>query len=801
MTGFLQDFRMACRSLARDRVFAAVAVLTLALGTGATTAIFTVVNAVLLRPLPYHDADRIVALWQTARDNPRPAEGGSVSHVNFLDWQREARSFDAMALYSGGNLIVTGFGEAEAMRGAIVTPGFFDVFGARPILGRGFTAADDRPTSPGFAVISHGLWQERFGGRRDVVGQRIEVSGTPREIIGVAPAGFDFPSRARLWMAVRNDDAACGRGCVYLDGVGRLSPGVATGSARQEMTLIARRLEQRHPADNTNVTAGLSTLQDQAVGSVRVALLVLLGAVAMVLLIACANVANLLLVRGTSKRAELAMRAALGGSRWRMLRQLLAENLVLALSGAALGLLLADWGVSALKGLAPANLPRLSEIALDRSTYLFAIGLAGACTLVFGLGPAVQLSGAPLMTLLRGRGASAHARGVRGRALLLVGEVALSLVLLAGAGLLLRSLWQLHAVDPGFDAANLTVFRVSLPSARYADKAAVVRGFEELDERFAALPGVTAVARIAGLPLSGAEDVFTVRRTDKPAPPPGQAASVLHRVVDPEYFRTLRIPVVSGRTFEVGDRAGAPPVVVISREMAARFWPGENPVGRQVDIDDGDGVRTVIGVVGDVRSQALATAPQPELYLAHAQRGSWSSVFVLRSAMPSDGILAGARSVLRQFDAKLPLLRPGTMQQLVDEGSARPAFYLVLLALFAGLAVALAAIGVYGVVAYAVGQRTQEIGVRMALGATAADVVRLVLWQGMRPALVGLAAGLAASVAAGRIIRGLLYETSPADPLTLAGVTALLVAVVLAACLVPSRRATRVPPAIALRGE
>ena len=801
MTGFFQDIRVACRSLLKDRVFSLVAVLTLALGTGATTAIFTVVNAVLLRPLPYHDADRIVALWQTARDNPRPSEGGSVSHVNFRDWKADARSFDAMALYSRANMVLAGLGDAEAVQGAVVTPGFFDVFNARPIIGRAFTDEDNLPTSPGFVIVSHGFWQERLGGRRDVIGQQIEISGKPREIIGVAPAGFSFPAGARLWMAVRNDDAKCGRSCVYLDGVARLSPGVTPASARQEMTLLARRLEERFPADNTNVTAGLSTLQDQAVGSVRLALFVLLGAVVMVLLIACANVANLLLVRGSAKRAELAMRAALGGSRLRLLRQLLTENTVLALAGAALGLLLADWSVSGLKLLAPPSLPRLGEIALDRAAYVFAIGLAAACTIVFGLGPALKLSGVPLATLLHGRGTSARSRSLRGRGLLLAAEVALSLVLLSGAGLLLRSLWQIQAVDPGFTPANLTIFDVSLPPARYEDAPAVVRGFEQLDERLSALPGVDWVARISGLPLGPSEDVFSVRRTDKPAPPPGQVPSVLYRVVDEDYFRTLGIPLVAGRGFDGNDRAGAPAVVVINRQMAGKFWPGEDPVGKGIDIDDERGVRTIVGIVEDVRSQDLTKPAQPELYLAHAQRASARATFVVHGSSATVSVLAAARNVVQQFDPKLPLLRPGSMQQLVDEASARPTFYLVLLALFAGLAVALAAIGVYGVVAYSVGQRTQEIGVRMALGASARDVVRLVVWQGVQPAGVGLAVGLATSLAAGRVIGSLLYETNPADPLTLAGTTGLLVAVVLVACVVPSRRAARVPPAVVLRGE
>jgi putative ABC transport system permease protein len=573
--------------------------------------------------------------------------------------------------------------------------------------------------------------------------------------------------------------------------------------ARQELATIARRLEDAFPNENTDVTAGVSSLRDLLVGNVRPALVALFGAVGMVLLIVCANLANLLLVRGGARQSEIAVRASLGASRGRLLRQLLTESLVLGVGGALGGLLLAYWGVGALKAFAPPGFPRLDDIALDATALSFAAGLALATTVLFGFGPALQLARLPLADGLRqGRGEIGAAGRRRGRSLLLVAEVSLSLVLLAGAGLMTRSFAEIQAIRPGFDPDGVTSFTVSLPAARYSGPAAVLQAHAEIDARLAALPGVTSVGRIRGLPLGTGEDAFTFTRPDRPPPAPGRAPAVIYRVVDPEYFQTMRIPVRAGRAFTDRDGDGAPPVLVVSRRAAERFWPGEDPIGKTAAIQKGDGAaRTIVGVVADVRSQALTSEPVPEFYVPHAQDPSPAVTYVVRSAQPAGGVLAAARQVVQGFDPKLPIVGAASMRQRVHDASARPRFSLALIGAFAALGLLLAAVGIYGVVAYAVGQRTREIGVRMALGARPAEVASLVLWQGMRPAIAGVGVGLLATLAGGRLVANLLYRVRPHDVTTLAVVVGLVLAIVVAACLVPARRATRIAPSTALRSE
>jgi putative ABC transport system permease protein len=793
----LHDARVGLRSLLRHRGFSLVAVLTLALGTGAATAIFSIVNSVLLRPLPYTDANRIVMVWQTARDNPAPTPGGSVSHLNYLDWKRQAKSLSDVALFSGANFIISGAGDAEVVRGAVVTTDFFRVFKA-PLQGREFTVQEDRPGGPDVVVVGHGFWQERLGGRSDVIGSTIEVTGRQRQVVGVAPAGFDFPRGARIWAPLRNDDRACGRDCVFTDGIARLADGVTVDAAREEMRVLSGRLEEAYPNANTNTLAAVATLQDQTTGGVRLALLMLLGAVGMVLLIACANVANLVLVRGAERESELAVRAALGGSRGRLVRYLLMENVLLAAAGAGAGLLLAWWGMGALIGLAPDTIPRLDEVAFDTPTFLFAIGIAGLTVLLFGLGPAVRLSRTPVGSMLQTRGA-VGSRSRRGQAVLIAVEVALSLMLLFGSGLLLRSMVRLQHIEPGFRPDDLSHFTIAMTAADYPAAAAALQAFDELDDLLAAIPGVDAVGRISGLPLSGSENVFNFRRPELPPPPPALAASALYRVVDADYFRVLSIPITAGRGFEPSDRAGSAPVVVISRATALRHWEDLNPVGRSLLLSNDTEPRTIVGVAADVRSQSLTSAPIEEVYVPHAQTGARAVTFVVRSTLPPGSLLPEARRVVQSVNPKAPLIRPGTMRELVSNELARPRFYLLLLSLFAGLAVVLAAVGLYGVVAYVVRQRTREVGIRMALGARSIDVVRLMLWQGLRPAIAGVALGLAGAVAASRVMSGLLYEIQPSDPVAYAGATVFLLAIVVVACAIPAGRATRVPPSTALR--
>jgi putative ABC transport system permease protein len=799
MERLFADLRIATRSLARQKTFSLVAILTLALGVGATTAIFSVVYGILLRPLPYIGADRLVALGQTAKDSPAPPVDGSTSHANFVDWKRTSKTIPLMALYSAGRAVVGNGGETDVVPIGSVSTDFFAVFKAPPLRGREFTADEDRAGGPRAVIVSYGFWQERLGGRDDVLSQSVDISGVPWPIVGVASRGFDFPAEAKLWVPVRNDDAKCGRDCVFLNGIGRLADNATPQAAQQEMTAIAAVLEREYPRGNLNTTIMVQTLRDRAVGSVRFALLVLLAAVAMVLLIACANVANLVLVRGAARQNEIAVRTALGAGRRGLLSYLLAEHLVLALSGGALGVLLAAWGIDALKAVAPVNVPRLDDVRFDVPTFAFALAVMFATTILFGLGPSLQLSRVSVAQALGRRGAIGSSRSGWTRSALLVGEVALSAVLLLGAGLLLRSLSALQDTRIGFDPDQLTVFTISLPPSRYPDPQ-VIAAHERLDDQLRALPGISDVARISGLPLGPSENVQNVVRGDRPEPPPGQAPSALFRVVDADYFRTMRIPVVAGRAFQPADRTGAPRVAVVSRRMADTFWPGEDPVGRPARVS-GFGDLTVVGVVGNIRSQTLDAVASPEMYVPHAQTSVRTVTYVVRSSLQSSQVLAAAREVVRGMDSRLPLIWPGSMQQLVDEQLARPRFYLVLIGLFAVLAVALAAIGIYGVVAYAVSQRTREIGVRMALGARRGAVIRLMLWQGLKPAALGMAAGVAVAAVTGRLIQGMLYEIHPHDPETFAVVSALLLAVVLIACLIPATRASSVAPADALRGE
>jgi len=804
MDQLLQNLKVATRSLLRHRAFSLAAVLTLALGIGAATAIFSVVYGVLLRPLPYSESDRLITLGQTAKDNPTEPVGGSSSHVNFLDWKRESKTVPEMALFGNSSFVITNLGDADVVRGAIVTPGFFDIFKAPPMMGRDFTAEEDGPNRPRAIIVSHAFWQERLGGRADVLSQSIEVSGIPRPIVGVAPPGFEFPNKARLWVPVANDDAGCGRSCVYLDGIGRLADGATPKAAQDEMTGIAAALERAFPNDNTNVTVMVQTLQERTVGSVQLALTVLLGAVVLVLLIACANVANLVMVRGAARQSEISVRMALGAGYRGVLSYLLAENVLLGVAGGVGGLLLAAWGIDALKLVAPANLPRLDEVRFDLPAFGFAMAMVMLTTMLFGFGPSLTLSRVPLSQAFPSRGSVGRGRNMWGRSLLLTGEVALSLVLLLGAGLLLRSLAAQQNTELGFAHEGRTVFTVALPAARYPTDR-VVQTHEQLSARFAALPGIEQVASVSALPLSTSETTLNFTRPDEPPPPPGLTPVARVQAVDANYFATMSIPVLAGRAFTSADREGAPPVALISRRMADQFWPGVDPVGRPISIS-GAPAATIVGVVGDVRSLEVTEAPQPEMYQPLAQARVRGMRYILKSRAGSGGadaaaVLAGARDVVRRFDSRLPLITPGTMEALVDGHLARPRFYVLLLGLFSALAVVLAAVGIYGVVAYVVSQRTREIGVRMALGARRHEVVRLMLMQGLRPAAAGVAVGIVVSLGLGRVASGLLYNVRPTDPVTFAGVTLVLMTVVVVASYIPALRASGVPPSQALRGE
>ena len=813
MDHLLRDLRYATRSLLRRPAFLIVATATLALGIGATTAIFSVVHGVLLRSLPYPDSDRIVVIWEADRREPGSL-GGQMSHPNFVDYRAQSRTVESMAQLRGANLTVTGLGDAMLVRGGNVTPDFFRVLGVDLVMGRSFTPEENLPGGPRAVVVGEGFWREHLAGVPDVLGTLLQVNGEAHTIVGVAPADLQFPADARLWTPARNDDAGCGRGCVLYATIGRLGPGVTLERSESELATIADRLEEEYPVENVQTTAGVARLQDVQVGEVQTALLLLMGAVVMVLLIACANVANLMLVRGGSRATELAVRAALGAGRPRLLSQLMTESLVLGLAGGAGGVLLAAWGVRALRGLAPPGIPRLDEIAVSGPTLGFAVAIAIVTSLLFGLAPALQLSRIPLGSSLReGRGRVGGRR--IGRSAIVAAELALSVMLLLGAGLMLRSLLRLNAVDLGFDPAGVVTFRLSLPDARYPtpDDAVVFMG--QLEQRLASMPGIERVAVAVAPPFGTAVLASSLDRTDQPPRPPGEGMSYYWRAIGPGFLELMNIPLVSGRDFEEADRAGSIPVALITRRAAEAYFPGEDPVGKQVELDlstgyPEDAPRTIVGVVENVRMDLSPEAPYEELWIPYAQAGASFPNVLLESRRPAGEELADARRELASLDPLLPMAQPGAVLESVDAAKAPTRFYVLLLTLFAVLAVLLAAVGIYGVVAYLVLQRTREIGVRMALGARVREVVQLVVWQGLRPAIVGLLAGLGIAVAAGRILRsvsadegltGILRDVTTRDPLIFAAATALLLGIVVVACLVPARRAAGIAPSSALRNE
>ncbi|HUG42228.1 MAG TPA: ABC transporter permease [Longimicrobiales bacterium] len=804
----LADFRFAIRSLRRRPGFSVVAVGTLAVGIGATTSIFSVANGVLLRSLPYPEAHELVALWEEDLSNPAEVVGNRMSHPNFRDVRAETRTLESVAQYTAANLTVTGLGQAELVPGARVTPDFFRVFGAEPVMGRAFTAEESRYQGSNAVVVGESFWRTRLGGDPNVVGTALMIQGTAHEVVGVAPAGFRYPSDAQLWVPVQNDDEGCGRGCVIFGAVGRLNQGVSLEQAQSELASIAARLRTDHPETNPDLALAATSLRAFVVGEVEAALWILLGAVGMVLLIACANVANLVLVRGGGRRTELAVRAAIGASRPRLVAQLMTENAALAVAAGVLGLLLASWGTSLLLRIAPADLPRLDEIALDGTTLVFALLVVSLTVLIFGLVPALRIADEGLAEAIRrgSRGAVGPRRGHRVRATILGAEVALSVLLLVGAGLMVRSLARMQTVELGIEPDNVAIFRLSLPSARYAGPDERVGFMEQLDERLSGIPGVEKVATTVAVPFGTVTLFGGFNRSELPAPEPGQGPSADYRVLDADAADVLGLRVARGRGFRESDRSGAEPVVLVNETAARRFWPGEDPVGKRMSVQISVGYaesqpRTIIGVIEDFRT-SVTGEPAPMMLVPYAQAGaSFPHVAIKYDGVTAASVLSAARHELAALDPELPMAQPGTLDQLVARQIAASRFYLVLLSLFAAMAVALAAVGVYGLVAYLVVQRTREIGMRMALGARVEEVIRMVVWQGLGPALTGLAIGLAAALAFGRVLSGLLYQVEPTDPLTIAAISVLLLLVVVAATALPARRASRIPPADALRSE
>jgi putative ABC transport system permease protein len=812
-----QDLRYGVRMIMNRPGFSAVVVLVLALGIGATSAIFSVVNAVLLRPLPYPEPDRLMMVFSASERDGRSEIDGPVFGPDFVELRNQCRSCAQVAAYTGtGPSNLTGGGEPERVRVAEVTENLFATLGAQPVLGRTFlpeelgrpSPANDMQTIGGAAVIlSYGLWQRRFGADPAVIGKPVKVGGAACAVIGVMPDGFKFPDEAEAWIPVTLSPT---RNNAFLRVVARLQAGVTQAQAQAELATIARRLEQDFPQTNRGLGVNVVPLQEHVVGNVRSSLLIFLGAVGFVLLIACANVANLLLARAATRQKEMAVRAALGASRLRVIRQLLTESLLLALAGGGLGLSLAFGILKALVAFAPQEIPRLNAIGIDPWALGFTLLLSVLTGVIFGFAPALQASRPDLNATLKegGTGATGGASRHRLRGLLVVAEVSMALVLLIGAGLLLKSFTRLRETKLGFNPDRVLTASVTLPEADYTTGARMKAYYQQSLARLAARPEAQAVGVVNSLPLGntgfGVQGGLTVE--GEPAERPDVIASKL--AASGGYFRALGVPLLKGRAFDDRDTADSPGVVIVSESLARSLWPNADALGKRINIGfGGETWREVVGVVGDVRQRELGAPPAMALYQPYQQvseRLRWllsEMTFVTRAAAEPQSFVASLRSELQSVDRELPLHNVATMGQVVSKSVADPRFYTLLLGSFSALALTLAAAGIYSVISYSVTQRTHEIGVRIALGAQSGAILRLVVRQGMALTLAGLAIGLGGAFALTRVLSEFLYQVGVTDPATFALLPLLLAAVAALACWIPARRATKVDPLVALRRE
>jgi putative ABC transport system permease protein len=803
MNDFWQDLRYGLRMLRKNPGFTAVAVFTLALGIGANTAIFSVVHGVLLRPLGHADPDRLVMIW--ANDTREKSEKNFFSMPDVQEYRAQLKSFEHLAAFSPQWSFVLTAGEPERIRGYWVSASVFPMFGIRPLLGRGFTAEEDRAGGPPVAVISYALWQRRLGGDPQIVGKPLALEGTSATIIGVLPPSFRWLDTGDIFVPLmQNPRAAAGRQLRMMVMGGRLKPGVTIEQARAEMDAQAAGLAAQYPATNNGIGGTLLPLHEEITGKARPALLALLGAVAFILLIACVNVASLLLARAATRQREIAVRAALGAGRARLARQLMAESLLLAGAAAVAGLLLATWGMNALVNFLPADLPRREEIRVDAVVLLFTLAATLVTGVCFGLAPAWQLSKLALGESLKegARGASQGTSAGRLRGALVAAEVAICVVVVIGTGLLVRSFIKLHAVDPGFHAESVLSFEMPVPS-RYADPVARLALYDRFYTRVEALPGVLAAGDTTRLPLAGRYgNPTSVLSIEGDAKPESELPQVDFRRAGRNYFQAMQIPLLSGRFFAATDTPATEPVAILNQVAAQRFFPGQDPVGRRVRA--GSGTQPwlrVVGVVGSVRHDGLQAAPRPELYVAVSQNPPVNPQVVVRATGDAAALAPAIRQAVREIDPAIPLFYVETLEQVRYRSLAQPRFQVYLFGAFAGLALVLAVVGVYGVMAYSVAQRTREIGIRMALGAQRSDVLRLILRHGALLAGVGVAIGLALAFGLSRFLATLLFETSVTDPITYAAVVALLALIALAACLIPAGRASRVDPLVALRHE
>jgi len=796
----INDVRFAVRALARSRTFAITAVLTLALGISVNTAIFSVIDSILLRRPPFDEPDRIVTVEGQNREKGLMAS--SVAYPDVLDWRANAKAFEEIAVIRRTTYNFAGADQAERANGARVSANFFRVFGARPQLGRSFMAEEETLGRERVVVLSDAYWRRRFGGDRDITGRQLSLSGWQYTVVGVMPEGFAYPPDVELWAPFAPDSQALHRGSRFIQGVGRLAPGATPEQGTAELNAISTRLEQTYPGSNTGWRANARPIQDVMVGEAPVILYTFLGAVAFVLLIACANVANLLLARASSRAREVAVRKALGASSWRLTRQLLTESVVLAVAGALVAVLLSLWEVRLLKAVVPVPLPPWLTIEVRWRALLFTVGLAMVTGLVAGIVPALRLAGGAvresLATGVRGAGS---ARRSRTQQLLVVAQVALAVVLLAGAGLLLVSVARLQAVPPGFSADGVLVARLTLAGPRYESHEATARFYDDVLARLRETPGVEAVGAAGTLPLSGATNTSNFRIVGRPAPAEGQDPTSRWERVTPGYFRALGIPVKQGRMFDQRDARDAASVVVVTESWARTFFPGDDVVGRHIALGGTSKQSEIVGVVGDVRHDGLDEPVQPTLFLAFAQHPEGAMNLVVRASRDPATMTASVREAVRSVEASIPLHDIATMEEQVSRSLLAQRLSGGLIAVFAAMALVLATVGVYGLIAYTVAERRHEIGIRLALGAQGRDVRRLVVGQGVRLTLLGVVLGLAGAIVAGRGLRGMLYGVTALHLPTLLGVSAMLLSVAALASWVPARRAARTNLLGALRGE
>jgi putative ABC transport system permease protein len=803
----MHDLRYAARLQRKNPGFTIVAVIALALGIGANTAIFSVVNTVLLRPLPYKDPERLVMVWEDASTHGYPRD--TPAAANFVDWRDQSQVFEGMAAIADTSFNLTGSGDPERLEGRRVSANMFPLLGVDPQIGRVFTAAEDQPGAQRVVLLSYALWQRRFGGDSAIVGKSLTLNGESYIVVGVMPARFQFPSSDdQAWVPIALTQQEAGnRGRHYLQVLARLKPGVSLVQAQSEMSTIAARLQQQYPEQNAELGAVVQPLHEHLVGDIKPALLVLLGAVGLVLLIACANVANLLLARAAVRQKEIAVRVALGARRWRLIRQFLTESVLLSTLGGLVGLAIAYGGLVVLKAFIPENISQAREISIDLKVLGFTFLVSVLTGLIFGLAPAVQAARFNQIETLKegGRDAATGGGGKRLRSLLVTAEVAISLVLLIGAGLLINSFLRLRNVDPGFRADNLLTMKIVLPEPKYEEMERRTAFYTDLIGRVQSLAGVRSAAVTTNLPLYRQGNSISISIEGRPAPPPGQELIVVTRIVSPSYFDTMSIPLLRGRQVSTQDTETTPNVVVISETMARRFWPGEDAVGKRIAAGR---VRTpedwiqVVGVVKDVRQFELNAEPKPQMYLSYRQAGFFEPRdLVVKTDVDPASMAATVRKAVWEIDKDQPVSNIRTMEEILADSIARQRFSMLLLAIFAAVALVLAAVGIYGVMSYSVAQRTREIGIRMALGAQTGTVLKLAIGYGMKLVIAGIVIGLIAAFALTRVMSALLFGVTATDPTTFTLISLLLIAVAVLASYVPARRATRVNPIIALRYE